>query len=92
MTESEEIAQHIEENLALSEENTRQMQANTNTVSRYLITIRSARWRLFRNARLLNRGRKLLNENKHLWIANQILLADNAVAQAVLRRPANGQG
>jgi hypothetical protein len=76
------IAERVAANLGQAEANLAWMDENRDGISLRLGLVKSAKWRLVRNARLLRQSRELLAENKRLLNENDRLLAGNAALLA----------
>lgn len=80
---NDEIADSIQANLAASEANLAQVDANRKAITANLNRIASARWRLIRNRRLLNRCHALNADNRRLLRWNELIFTENAALLAI---------
>jgi len=79
------IAERVAANLGQAEANLARMDENRDGIRLNLSLVKSASWRLIRNARLLRQGRGLLADTKRLLNENDRLLAGNTVLLAMHR-------
>jgi hypothetical protein len=81
----DELAALIKANLDQAEANLDQIKVGWGVIAANTALIKSARWRLIRNGRLLRRSRAVLDCNKRLLHANDLMFAENSGLLAMHR-------